>query len=113
MSNKKNKYSVSKVLNQNGTIVGYLSTRDEENGLDIAYDLKGYKIVALWQRKKGENIMEKAELYEIVETMTEQLGADVLLENLVMAMNYDELKANLEFIDRMHDLENFWIAPLP
>lgn len=47
MSNKKNKYSVSKVLNQNGTIVGYLSTRDEENGLDIAYDLKGYKIVAL------------------------------------------------------------------
>ena len=51
--------------------------------------------------------MEKAELYDIVETMTEQLGADVLLENLVMAMNYDELKANLEFIDRMHDLENF------
>ena len=51
--------------------------------------------------------MEKAELYEIVETMTEQLGADVLLENLIMAMNYDELKVNLEFIDHMHDLENF------
>ena len=51
--------------------------------------------------------MEKAKLYEIVETMTEQLGADVLLENLAMAMDYDELKANLEFIDRMHDLENF------
>ena len=51
--------------------------------------------------------MEKAELYEIVETMTEQLGADVLLENLVMAMSYDELKENLEFIDRMYDLENF------
>ena len=47
MANKKNKYSVAKVLNQKGTIVGYLSTRDEENGLDIAYDLKGYKIVAL------------------------------------------------------------------
>ena len=57
--------------------------------------------------KKGENIMGKAELYEIVETMTEQLGADVLLENLVMAMSYDDLNENLEYIDRMHDLENF------
>ena len=51
--------------------------------------------------------MDKQELYEIVEKMTEQLGADVLLENLVMAMSYDELKTNLEFIDRMHYLENF------
>ena len=51
--------------------------------------------------------MDKQELYEILENMTAQIGADVLLENLVMAMNYDELKANLEFIDRMHDLENF------
>ena len=51
--------------------------------------------------------MDKQELYEIVENMTAQLGADVLLENLAIAMNYDELKANLEFIDRMHDLENF------
>ena len=51
--------------------------------------------------------MDKAKLYKIVETMTEQLGADVLLENLAMAMNYDELKANLSYIDRMHDLENF------
>ena len=51
--------------------------------------------------------MDKQELYEIVENMTEQLGSDVLLENLVMAMSYDELKANLSYIDRMHDLENF------
>lgn len=57
--------------------------------------------------------MEKDELYEILETMTEQLGAETLLENMAMAMNYDDLKANLEFIDRMHDLENFWIAPPP
>ena len=57
--------------------------------------------------KKGENIMEKDELYEILENMTAQIGADVLLENLVMAMNYDDLKENLEYIDRMHDLENF------
>ena len=52
MSIKKSKYSVAKVLSKKGTIIGYLSTRDEENGLDIAYDLKGYKIVALWQLKK-------------------------------------------------------------
>ena len=51
--------------------------------------------------------MEKEKLYEILENMSVQLGTDVLLENLAMAMDYDELKANLEFIDRMHDLENF------
>ena len=51
--------------------------------------------------------MQKDELYTIVEKMTEQLGSETLLENLVMAMSYDELKANLEYIDRMHDLENF------
>ena len=51
--------------------------------------------------------MDKQELYEILENMTAQLGADVLLENMAMAMNYDELKANLSYIDRMHDLENF------
>ena len=51
--------------------------------------------------------MEKDELYEILENMSAQLGADVLLENLVMAMSYDDLKENLEYIDRMHDLENF------
>ena len=51
--------------------------------------------------------MDKQELYEILENMSAQLGADVLLENMAMAMNYDELKSNLEFIDRMHDLDNF------
>ena len=51
--------------------------------------------------------MEKQELYEILENMSVQLGTDVLLENLAMAMDYDELKANLQYIDRMHDLENF------
>ena len=51
--------------------------------------------------------MDKQELYEIVENMTAQIGADVLLENLVMAMSYDELKANLKYIDRMCDLDNF------
>ena len=47
MSNKKNKYSVSKVLNQKGNVVGYLSTRDEENSLDSILDLQGYTIIAL------------------------------------------------------------------
>ena len=47
MSIKKNKFSVAKVINKKGTIVGYLSTRDEENGLDIRLDSQGYKIVAL------------------------------------------------------------------
>ena len=112
MSIKKNKFSTCKVLNKKGQIIGYLSTRDEENGLDIRLDTQGYTIVALWQPKRKRTKMEKEKLYEIVETMTEQLGADVLLENLVMAKSYDELKANLEFIDRMHDLENFWIVTL-
>ena len=47
MANKKNKFSVAKVINQKGNIVGYLSTRDEENGLDARLDMNGYKIVAL------------------------------------------------------------------
>ena len=76
MSIKKSKYSVAAVINKKGNIVGYLSNRDEERGVDIAYDLKGYKIVALWQRKK-EEISWK-------------------------------LEPNLSYIDRIHDLENFW-----
>ena len=47
MANKKNKFSVAKVLNKKGQIIGYLSTRDEENGLDIRLDSQGYTIVAL------------------------------------------------------------------
>ena len=81
MANKKNKYSVAAVLNKKGNIVGYLSTRDEENGLDVSLDMNGYTIVALWKEKK-EKILWK-------------------------------LEASLSYIDRIHDLENFWIAPLP
>ena len=47
MANKKNKFSVSKVINKKDNIVGYLSTRDEERGLDAVLDLQGYTIVAL------------------------------------------------------------------
>ena len=47
MSIKKNKFSVAKVINKKGNVIGYLSTRDEENGLDIRLDSQGYTIVAL------------------------------------------------------------------
>lgn len=47
MSIKKNKFSTCKVLNKKGQIIGYLSTRDEENGLDISLDSQGYTIIAL------------------------------------------------------------------
>lgn len=47
MSRQKNKYSVSKVLNSKGVIIGYLSTKDENNGIDIQMDMKGYTVIAL------------------------------------------------------------------
>ena len=47
MANKKNKFSVAKVLSKKGNVIGYLSTRDEERGLDAVLDLQGYTIVAL------------------------------------------------------------------
>ncbi|MGO3419109.1 MAG: hypothetical protein ACTILV_01980 [Lactococcus cremoris] len=47
MSIKKTKYSVSKVINKNGVIIGYLSSRDEENGLDRNLDIQGYAVEAL------------------------------------------------------------------
>ena len=46
MAIKKNKYSVAVVL-KGEKVVGYLSRRDEENGLDISLDMQGYTIVAL------------------------------------------------------------------
>ena len=47
MSNKKNKYSVSKVTNRKGRVIGYLSARDEKRGFDIYYDLRGCTVEAL------------------------------------------------------------------
>lgn len=52
MSKTKNKHSVSAVYKQNKKtgkwwLVGYLSSRDEERGLDMRYDMAGYKVVAL------------------------------------------------------------------
>ena len=55
MSNTKNKHSVAivkrKIIRKNGEVIykvkGYLSRRDEEQGLDIALDKQGYIIEAL------------------------------------------------------------------
>lgn len=47
MAIKKNKHSVAVVLDENGKVVGYLSPRDEEVGLDIQLNMQGYTIVAL------------------------------------------------------------------
>ena len=47
MSKQKNKYSLYKVANYRGYIIGYLSNRDIEQGRDISLDLQGYTIIAL------------------------------------------------------------------
>ena len=47
MSKAKNKYSVAKVINKKGRVIGYLSTKDEEKGIDIQLDMQGYETVAL------------------------------------------------------------------
>ena len=51
--------------------------------------------------------MTKERLYLVAERISEKIGADTLLNELLGAMDYDELKANLEFIDRMHDTDEF------
>ena len=47
MSRTKTKYSVSKVVSKNGVLIGYLSSRDIEHGMDINMDMQGYIVVAL------------------------------------------------------------------
>ena len=47
MAIKKNQSSVAVVLNEKGSVIGYLSQRDVNNGLDITLDLQGYTINAL------------------------------------------------------------------
>ena len=47
MSIKKNKHSVAVVLDEKGKVIGYLSARDEQQGLDIQLNMQGYKIIAL------------------------------------------------------------------
>jgi hypothetical protein len=52
MSKTKNKHSVTAVYKKSTRtgklmLVGYLSNKDEENGVDIKMDLAGYILVAL------------------------------------------------------------------
>jgi hypothetical protein len=47
MAIKKNNYSTCKVINSKGQVVGYLCSKDENNGLDIQLDSQGYTIIAL------------------------------------------------------------------
>lgn len=47
MSKTRNKHSVAKVMNARGQVVGYLSNKDIEQGLDISLDMQGFIIEAL------------------------------------------------------------------
>ena len=51
--------------------------------------------------------MDKNKLMDIAENMIEQMGAENLLDELLLAMDVDELRANLEYIDSVNDLYNF------
>ena len=49
--------------------------------------------------------MNKAELVIKAEEMRELMGDDLFVSELLKAMDSKELKEDLEFVDRMHDLE--------
>ena len=51
--------------------------------------------------------MTKERLYNVADQMSDVLGVETFINDLLQAMDYDELKDNLEYIDRMHDLNNF------
>lgn len=53
-----------------------------------------------------EKDMTKLEKVEIMyETLKEELGAEILLEDLYQALNTDELEENFEYIARMRAIE--------
>lgn len=43
--------------------------------------------------------------YEKAEELKEKLGAEYLLEELMKALTDDELKENIEYIAKNHDIE--------
>lgn len=49
--------------------------------------------------------MTKEELFIKAEEMRELMGDDMFINELLKAMDSKELGEDLEFIDRMHDLE--------
>lgn len=51
--------------------------------------------------------LDKNELIEKMDEMVAIMGAEAVLDNLARAMSSNELQENLEFIDRMQDLDLF------
>lgn len=51
--------------------------------------------------------MSRTDLMEIVENMKELMGVETLLDNLCQALSSDDLKGNLEYIDRMFETGQF------
>lgn len=47
MSKNKTNRSTCVVKDKKGNIICYLDAKDEENGVDIEYDLKGYIVEAI------------------------------------------------------------------
>ena len=54
-----------------------------------------------------KNNLSKYELIEKMEEMKDAIGSDELLLNLALALSSDELQENLEYIDRMFDINIF------
>ena len=52
-------------------------------------------------------MMDKNELMEKLDEMVAILGAETVLEELARAMSSDELQDNLEYVDRMQEIELF------
>jgi len=51
--------------------------------------------------------MDKNELMEKMDELKDLMGAEELLNNLALAMSTDDLRENLEYIDRMFDTNVF------
>ena len=54
-------------------------------------------------------MMSKGELNDILVEMVEHAGVDLILEELVAGMSIDELKENVEHLDR-HLFENHFLT---
>lgn len=55
----------------------------------------------------NNTVMDKNTLMDKMDELKELMGADTLLEELARALSVDDLRDNLEYIDRMHDTNVF------
>ena len=55
----------------------------------------------------NNTVMDKNTLMDKMDELKELMGADTLLEELARALSVDDLRDNLEYIDRMHDMNVF------